>query len=368
MGAPLTAADHLVIAGRYCSPDDEGVLLLTFDPSEGVLSPVAGVSGIENPSWVQAHPSEPWLFAVAEVGDERGGGGVAALRVDLTPSPRITVVNRDDSGGGAPCHIAIHPSGRWIVVANYLSGTVGTFPVAAGGGLDGRSDHRTHEGKSVHPDRQQGPHAHSSLFSADGRFLMTADLGTDELVVYGFDSGTGQLKLTRKVSAGAGAGPRHMAFGSTEALLYVSNELDNSVSLYDRDRDTGSLDERLRESTLPIGDLVDNLPSEIVYTAATARCYVANRGHDTIASFAVHGDGTLDLLGHASSGGEWPRHFAVDPTGRWMLVAHEHSGWISVLPLEDGKPGIGPEVNRFELPGASCVQFTALADTARSSS
>jgi 6-phosphogluconolactonase len=272
-------------------------------------------------------------------------------------------VNSHDSGGGAPCHISVHPAGRWIVVANYLSGTVAAFPIAADGSLDSRSDHRVHEGRSIHPDRQQGPHAHSSLFSAEGRYLMTTDLGTDEIVVYGFDARTGQLNLVRKVPARSGSGPRHMAFGPSDALLYVSNELDNSVSLYERDRVSGSLHERLRESTLPAGDLVDNLPSEIAYTAATARCYVANRGHDTIASFAVDGDGTLRLLGHAPSGGLWPRHFAVDPTGRWMLVAHEHSGWISVLPLDKGEPGIGPEVHRFELPGASCVQFTAVAGT-----
>jgi 6-phosphogluconolactonase len=350
-----TGNEELVVIGGYAAPDEPGVRVATFDTGTGSIQVVSEISGIENPSYLVAHPRYPWIYAVSEVDDE---GAVVAIGLDRAP-PVMALGGGQPSGGGLPCHLELAPSGRYLIVSNYGTGSVEVVTVEDDGSLGAVTDRQQHEGRGARPDRQEGPHAHASTFTPDGTHVLVNDLGTDQVVVYRFDHDRGVLQRERAVEVAPGAGPRHLVFHPAGHLLYVVNELASTVTTYGYNGD-GMVTEAVADvSTRPAGieaGTPENTPAAIAYVAANQRVYASNRGDDTIAAFDVDDDGTLRLAGIASSGGHWPRDFAIDPSGRWMLVAHQFGGTVTALGLS-GSAAVGPSVAEIAVPGASCVRF-----------
>ncbi|MCI0394617.1 MAG: lactonase family protein, partial [Chloroflexi bacterium] len=214
-------------------------------------------------------------------------------------------------------------------------------------------------GDSVHPQRQERPHAHSTIFAPDNRFVIVADLGMDELLVYAFDSSAGKLHPQVQTATRPGAGPRHMVFHPGGRRLYVANELDSTVTVYHYEPNDGGLREQQRVDTLPPG-APENAVADIHLSPAGGRVYVSNRGHDSIAVFDVAPDGRLARIAVAPCGGQWPRHFTLAPGGRFILVANQYSDELVALPLLAGPEAIGPPVARAAVRQPSCVQFVEL--------
>ena len=240
---------QLIFVGSYAEADQPGIHVFGFDAGLGALQPRTTYGGIANPSFLILHPKISCLYSVSEV---TGDGSIYAFKF-YCQSGALEPINRQPSGGSAPCHLVLDESGNWLIVSNYLSGTVQVLPLADDGALGEPTHVVRHHGQGVHPERQEGPHAHSATFAPDGRFILVADLGIDQIVVYAFDAVKG--KLGEHASAPRALVPVHapLRFIQVGQHLYVVNELDNTISVYGYDAVNGELHERQSLTTLPHG-------------------------------------------------------------------------------------------------------------------
>jgi 6-phosphogluconolactonase len=314
-------------------------------------------AGIVNPSYVHVHPNGRWLYVVSETSIKKEGAPGAVWALLCTREPWcLEPINHQVSGGDLPCHLAIDAAGKWLLVSNYGSGTVGVLPILPDGSLGEMTDLVHHQGSGPNPERQESPHAHSATFTPDQRFVIVADLGMDALLVYGFDASMGRLRAHTRINARSGAGPRFKIFHPSGLHIYINHELDNTVVVYDYDRRTGRLRERQVVETLPPG-VTESAIAGIQISPAGDRLYVSNRGHDSISIFKIEADGSLVRLAIRPCGGRCPRHIAISPSGRHLLVANQESNEVVVLPVLDGVMALGAPISRINALGASCVHF-----------
>ena len=347
----------LFLASGYATAEQPGIRAFLLDESTGNLEDCGSYTGVNTPSFLVIHPNKQWMYTVSETGLSSHGalGEVWAFQIQQEPFV-LKPFNHQTSRGDWPCHLQFDRTGNWLMTTNYGSGNAALYPIHSDGSLGEMSDFVQHKGSGPNTARQEGPHAHSSIFTPDNRFAIIADLGTDQLVLYGFDQAHGKVNPYASVSTQPGAGPRHFVFHPNNKWFFVANELASTVAFYEYDDANGTLTEKQCLSTIP-SDSPENIVADIHLSADAKRLYVSNRGHNSIASFDVKHDGTLSLISIPACGGSWPRNFAISPTGRFMLIANQHSNEISVLPILDGKEALGTPVSRIEMIGVSCVQF-----------
>jgi len=345
---------HLIFTGGYAKAGQPGINAFLFDQASGALG---AFTEIANPSFILVHPNQRWLYAVSELGKNSDGmyGQVWALGFEREPFT-IKAMNHQTTRGDWPCHLRVDGTGRWLVATNYGTGDAALYPIDEDGSLGEMSDFVKHQGSGPNEDRQEGPHAHSSIFTPDNRFIIIADLGIDQLVIYEFDSSTGKLKSHAVAHSQPGAGPRHQVFHPNGQWLCVANELNSTVSLYEYDAVNGTLTEKQSISTIP-SDVPKNIVADIHLSDSGDRLYVSNRGHNSIAVYDVNEDGHLALVAMPSCGGNWPRNFALSPNGKFALVANQYSNEVSVLPMLGGDAALGEPIARVPVTGASCIQF-----------
>ncbi len=347
----------LIIAGGYAYAEQAGIQAFLFDPTSGELIPNGSFAGINNPTFLIVHPNQRWLYAVSEINHDSGGsfGEVWAFQIGDEPFS-IKPINRQSSRGDWPCHLRLDATGKWIVTTNYGTGSVAIYPLQKDGSLGEMTDFVEHHGSGPNTARQEGPHAHSSIFTPDNRFVIIADLGIDQLVIYQFDISEGKLHQHSSVKTRPAAGPRHLAFHSNGKWMYAANELDSTITLYDYDPAKGTLLERQSLSTIPSGS-PENIVADI-HLSANGQCvYVSNRGHNSIAVYDIGNDGALKLISIPGCGGNWPRNFALSPNGKFVLVANQYSNELCVLPIVKGLETFGAPLARANVSGASCIQF-----------
>lgn len=350
------ARSQIVFTGGYAAADQPGVRAFRYDPAAGTLSPLAEHDGIAAPSFLAAHPSGRWLYAVSEtgLGSHGSAGHVHALAVGRAGAGvSLRPINHQPSGGDWPCHLQLDPAGRWLMVTNYGTGSASLLPIGGDGSLGPAASRVQHSGQGARPDRQEGPHAHSSIFTPDGGYVIVADLGIDALVMYRLAGG--RLEAAGQTRTAPGAGPRHLAFHPNGRVLYAANELNGTLTAYDYA--AGRLTERQTLSTLP-ADPPENLVADLHLSAGGDRVYVSNRGHNSLAVFAADAHGALQRLALAPCGGDWPRNFALAPDGRFVLVANQRSSEVVSLPLRSSAGAeVGAPAGRAAVPDASCVVF-----------
>jgi 6-phosphogluconolactonase len=351
---------YQLYVGSYAAANAPGIHAFTFDTASGELTAGWSFTGIANPSFLALHPNGRWLYAVSETSQQSDGKGGEVWSLHLPdqvsdPQP----LNHQASGGDWPCHLVIDGTGRWLLVSNYGTGTVGVLPILANGALGEMADLVQHHGSGRDPKRQEGPHAHSTIFTPDNRFAIVADLGIDQLVIYAFDPSTGHLLRHGHVDTRPGAGPRHLAFHPNGQYLYVAHELDNTVGVYDYHAERGGLVERQIIETLPPG-APESLIADIHLAPTGDRLYVSNRGDDSVAVFAIMERGQLERIAISTCGGNWPRNFAIAPGGQFLLVANQYSNEVTALPVLDANEVLDKPRSSVAVPGAACVQFAAL--------
>jgi 6-phosphogluconolactonase len=301
----------------------EGISVFDFDPETGVLTPQGVAAGVANPSFLTLDESGRFLYAVNELSE----GGATAFSRD-PESGALTALNREDSHGADPCYVSLGGEGRFALVANYTGGTVAVLPIAADGRLGTATDMVRYEGSGPGP-QQDGAHAHMIASDPNGRYVLVTDLGTDQIYVYRLDTAAGKLVPnaagTPTVKGKPGAGPRHFAFAPDGRTLYVINELDSTLSVYRYDGERGALDPVQTVSTLPEGFAGENACAHVVVSPDGRFVYGSNRGHDSIAIWAVGEGGTVTSIGHEPTQGKTPRGSALDPSGEWLVVANQDS-------------------------------------------
>ena len=358
------AGDARVYVGTYTSDGtSQGIYRLRLDLATGALRAEGEPTESVSPSFLALHPDGRFLYAVNETGDRAAdpAGGVSAYAVDPA-SGALTLLNRQPSGGPAPCHLSLDRTGRHLLVANYWGGSVSVFPVHADGSLGPASAFVQHTGGTRDPGRDPGPHAHAVHVDPTNRFALVADLGRDELLVYRFDAERGTLAPHEPASVplGEGSGPRHFAFDRDGRHAFVLGELSSTVTVLSFDPARGTATPLQTVSTLPGGFAGRNTTAEVVVSPDGRFLYASNRGHDSIAIFAVDpATRRLAARGHRSTRGQRPRNFALDPTGRWLLAANQDSGTIAVFRIDPASGALEPVGEPFATPRPVCLRMVA---------
>ena len=345
----------MVYVGTYASAKDPGIYAFRMDPATGALTAAGSVSGVANPSFLAVHPDRRHLYAACEA----GAGAVAAFSIDPeTGLPAL--LNQEPSTGNGPCHVSVDPAGKNVLVAHYGNGSVAVLPIRADGRVAPATATVQHAGSGANKQRQEGPHAHSINVDTAGRFAVAADLGLDKLLVYRFDASKGTLAPNDPPAASTapGAGPRHFAFHPSGRFAYAIHEMNSTLSAYAYDAQRGVLTELNTLTTLPAGFSGNNSTAEVLVHPSGKFVYGSNRGHDSIAIFAVDpGTGRLQSVGHQPTQGKTPRNFGVDPTGNFLIAANQDTNNLVVFRIDTGTGRLTPTGHTAEVPKPVCVRF-----------
>lgn len=359
--AAASAGEQLVYFGTYTGAKSKGIYVSRFDPANGRLSVPELAAEKTNPSFLAVHPGAHYLYAVGETDDGQGKGhGVVSAFAIEAETGKLALLNQQSSGGGGPCHLAVDAKGKCVLTANYGSGSVAALPIRPDGSLDAPTTTLQHAGSSVNPQRQAGPHAHFICPSPDNRFALACDLGLDRVIAYQLDSQIAKLTPAKSgfVTVAPGAGPRHLAFSPDGSFVYVINEMISSVTAFRYETTTAAMIELQTISTLPEDSDTTSYCAEIALHPTGKFLYGSNRGHDSIAVFAVdRTTGKLTSLEYPSTQGKTPRHFAIDPTGRWLLAENQGSNSVVVFSIDPATGRLKPTGQTVAVGSPVCVVF-----------
>lgn len=352
---------NLVYVGTYTRDGgSEGIYVFRRDPETGRLTRLFTVPD-RDPSFLAFDPARRYLFAVNEHREHagEGHGHVASYAIDQDIG-NLRLLSRQTTHGGEPCHLVTDPTGRFLFVANHEHGSVAVLPIGPDGQLAPASDLRQHTGSGPGPT-QQGPHAHFVTFDPAGERLLVTDKGIDKVMVYRLDAADGALHPHDPPFAALhpGAAPRHLAFHPNGRFAYVNGEADMTVTAFRYDPARGAFDALHHLSTLPPGATGQRFSTAQILVHPSGRfVYVSNRGHDTIAGFAIdQATGHLTAIGHTPTGGKTPRNFAIDPTGTFLYAANQGSDTIVQFRVDAETGALAPTGDLTEVGAPVCILF-----------
>ena len=360
----MTQSQHtFLFVGTYTRTTSEGIYVYRMDNSTGVLERVAVTGGSKNPTFLALSPDNSHLYAVAEINEHCGRPTGAVYSYSVSPdSGDLAYVNQQSTGGPGPCHLTVDATGAHVIVANYQGGSICVLPIQTDGSLGEMSEFIQHEGSSVIPHRQREPHAHSVNLDPNNRFIYAPDLGMDKIMIYQLDLDSGNLLANKPafVQVAPGAGPRHFAFHPDGTRAYVLNEIGNTVTAFNWDPESGSLEEFQTVTTLPADFLETSHTADLHIHPNGRFLYGSNRGHDSIAIFEIDPDtGGLTPRGWASTQGRTPRNIAIDPSGQFMLAENQDSDSIFTFRINDETGMLITTGSVTEVPMPVCIKFLA---------
>lgn len=351
------SSEYYLFVGTYTDGDSEGIYLYKFNADDGSVNSVGVTGGVENPSYLTISPDHSNLYAVNELADS-AEASVSTFAFDKE-TEELTFLNKQSSLGGAPCYVSIDDSGQAVFAGNYLGGSVSMFPVRDDGSLGEAAVNIQHEGSSVNLDRQASPHVHCTYLSPDNNHLLVADLGTDKVSGYAFDSQNIDLQQEPSFTfqTEAGAGPRHLTFHPDGEFAYLVNELDGSVVAFESQAD--SLREIQTISTLPEGYTGAVSGADIHVSPDGKFLYASNREDlNNIVIYAIDEEnGTLEKVGQHSSGGVHPRNFTIDPSGNFLLVANRNTDNIVFFERDKDDGSLTPTGNEINVSQPVCLKM-----------
>ena len=327
--ADAPSEQFFVYFGTFTGGKSQGIYVSRFNAATGKLSAPTLAAQSANPAFLAPAPDHRFLFAVNESGHFHGraSGAVSAFKLDASTG-KLDFLNQQPSGGTGPCHITVDPSGKYVLVANYESGSVAVFPVETNGLLDPASSVIQHHGSSINRERQAGPHAHCVAVNAANHRVFVCDLGLDKVMIYRLNETIGTLTPdeTPWVGLKPGSGPRHITFSPDGRFAYVISEMGGTLTVFVDNPEHGALNEIQTVSTLPEDFHGKNTAAEVALLPSGKFIYASNRGDDSIAVFAVdEASGRLNFVERQSSHGKFPRCFAIDPTGQYLIAANQNS-------------------------------------------
>jgi len=355
------AGESLVYFGTYTGANSRGIYVSWFNSTTGKLSAPELAAELVNPTFLAISPDQKYLYAVSEVDqiDGKSTGAVDAFALDARTG-KLTPLNRQLSGGSGPCQIAVDATSKCLLVANYGGGSIAALPVHADGSLGEATTILQHTGSSVNTNRQAGPHAHFISSSPDNRFTLDCDLGLDKISVNQLDAPAARLTPNEPPFAAVtpGSGPRHLVFSADARFVYVVNEMAGTITVFSYAPANAAMTGLQTVSTLPGDFNGNNTCAEIALHPNGKFLYASNRGHDSIAVFAVNQQtGRLNFVEHQSTQGRTPRHFAIDPTGRWLLAENQNSDSVVVFALDPETGKLKPAGQTLSLGAPVCAVF-----------
>jgi 6-phosphogluconolactonase (cycloisomerase 2 family) len=365
---PQPATYSYAYVGTY-TPNGGGIYLFRVDRASGALTQLQVFDDIRNPSWLAFNPTQTRLYAVSEIDNFQGtrSGAVVSYAIDRE-SLQIKRLGAVSSAGTTPTYASVHPSDKFVFVANYGGGNVAVFPVGSDGALGEPSDVRPsvgprHRARAVDDPPGQfavsdhdSPHVHMVAPDPSGQFVIANDAGLDLTLVWRFDAQAGRLLPADVpvVAAPSGSAPRHFVFHPNGRIFYNLYEHDAKIAVYDYDAAKGGLRPKQLVSTLPPKFSGSNLSSEILVTADGRFVYAANRLHNTVAIFAVAADGQLRMITEAWVHADYPRCLTIDPSGEFLYSCNQKGDSITSFRISSGTGGL-QFTGRFEPVGSPAV-------------
>ena len=338
----------LAYVGSYSSPqgpegshgNGQGIYLFQMNPETGALSPREVFPNAANPSWLAFDPTGTHLYAANETAD----GSVSAYSIDHA-NGHLTLLKTVTSQGAGPAHLSVHPSGKYVLVANYAGGTVAVLPILSRGELGVATDVKRDQGPVGPAHAASAPpgsfaisghdsvHAHMIQADPSGRFVLAADLALDRILIWKFDAARGTLAANDPpwVALPPGDGPRHFAFHPNGRWMYSLQEEASTLVTFDYAAARGRLTPRQTVSSLPKSFAGTNFTSEVRVSPDARFVYAANRLHDSIAWFSIGDTGGLTCAGEEWTRGDYPRSFTIDPTGGFLYTCNQRSDAIAAF-------------------------------------
>jgi 6-phosphogluconolactonase len=364
-------SSYLMYVGTYTGSHSKGIYAYRFDAATGQATPLGLVAETANPSFLAIDPTQRFLYAANEISDYRslaegdqkiGGnktGAISAFAIDRK-SGKLTLLNQVTSHGAGPCYVSVDQAGKYVLAANYGGGNVAVFPVLKDGRLGEAASVIEHTGPTVDP---LGAEPHQIDLSGDNRFAIASYLGLDKVVVYRFDPARGMLAASdHSVSQlPMVARPRHFAFDPNYKFLYLLEEAASKIDGFSYDAASGSLRQIAAVSTLPQGFEGDNTTAEIKVHPGGKFLYSSNRGHDSIAAFAIdQATGMPRFLEAIPSGGKKPRNFEIAPGGSYLVVANQNSNNIVIFKIDLETGHLAPTGQVLEVASPACIKFAKI--------
>ena len=353
-----TSKDFYLFAGTYTKTDSKGIYVYKFNADSGVTTLVSSTDSSANPSYIA--PYGNFLYAVNETG--RGNSGsVQAFSFDKK-NGRLTLLNKQSSGGDDPCYLSVTDNGKWVAAGNYSGGNFSIFPVSNDGSLMPAVQVINHTGSGPRKDRQAKPHVHSTIFSPDNNYLLVTDLGIDKIMVYKFDKNNQKpvsVKPFSETNITAGGGPRHITFSKDGKHIYLVRELDGMANVFEFT--DGTLKQIQEISLHPEGKREKMDGAEIVLSPDNKFLYISTRGNEnSLSIFSVDNKTKkLSSIGYQPVGGKNPRNFIIDPTGKYLLVANQDSDNILFF-KRDKETGLLKKTDQeVSLPMPVCLKLVS---------
>ncbi|HNR42084.1 MAG TPA: lactonase family protein [Bacteroidales bacterium] len=339
-------------AGKYAGQGEKGLLVLDVDFARGTIAAISENDAGINPSYFCISRKNSMLYAINEVGRFNGqrSGSVTTLKLDIKKGTAEKITDLAVPTGG-PCYVSLSPGEDYLLIANYGSGSVAVVRLDAGGVPSEVSDtiiFRGPEGTRSHP--------HMIAPGPEGKKIYLTDLGLDRIAIYDLDKASGKLKNTGYAQLAKGAGPRHFAFGKDGSKMYVVNELNSTLTVFDVAKN-GNLTEIQTLSALPPEFTGKSYCGDIHVSNDGKFVYGSNRGDNSITTFKISADGRVSVAGFTPCGGEWPRNFVIDPSGKYILVGNQNSNNISVHKIDPVSGIPGPQISNFDTKSPVCLKF-----------
>ena len=360
VGQRAGASELLVFISAFAAGEEGAIHAYKLESDTGQLKLVHRTTDMEHPFFMALSPDDKFLYSIHAPGKFGGENHeqVAAYEV-VGQTGKLKLLNRQSALGSAACYLDVDATGKTVVVANYLTGSVASFPVGNNGSLGKASSFMQHKGSSIDPARQKSPHAHCIVVSPDNRFVLAADLGLDQILSYKLNSTTANLSPNRQpfVKTPPAAGPRHLTFHPNGRHVYVINELSNSVTMFRYDSGSGVLVKQQTISTLPKDFDGTSYCADLKITPNGRFLYGTNRGHDSIAAYRIGDDGRLTLLAIQPSLGKGPQNLAITPGGKLLLCANMPGKNVVLFRIDQQTGSLKRASKPISMPSPSCIMI-----------
>ncbi|MDF2926667.1 MAG: 3-carboxymuconate cyclase [Paenibacillaceae bacterium] len=348
----------VVFLGSYANAEELGIHACFFDEATGKLTVAAQIGGVKNPTFLDVDADNRILYSLAEETDQEGNRTGAAVSYRIHPETlQLEPISRERTTRGPACHLKLDATRQNLLTSSYQGGMAGISPVHEDGRIGPIAQEHQHSGASLLPVQSQA-RVHSVTLDRRNQFAVVCDLGLDKIVVYRLDADRHTLTLHGEAKVRPGSGPRHFAFHPHGPYGYVINELSSTITAFAYQENEGTLAEIQTVSTLPEHFRGENACAEIQVSPDGRFLYGSNRGHDSIAVFAVKDeDGTISPVDHVSTLGGHPRHFALSPDGRFLLAANRDGNNVVTFVRNPETGGLAFNGQQLELSQPVCVKF-----------
>jgi 6-phosphogluconolactonase len=355
----MASKKEMIYIGTFSERGSLGIYVYSFDRNTKQYDLRQTIISRESPSFIDLSPNGKFLYSVNRGGLEgkKEWGSVTSFAIDQI-SGKLSETKNQYSYGDSPCHVSVHPSGKFIFISHYRSGNFVVLPVDEAGEIGEPTANIQLEGKGTVMPVQGQPHTHSAVPSKDGKFLYVSDLGLDKILIYKFDETTGTVMPAKQpfVQTNPGAGPRHFAFNPEGNLAFSAEELSSSICSYKVNRKSGGLEVVQRLSALPKSFTGDNSCADIHTSADGNYVYISNRGYNGLAVFKVGKNGKMSNIGYPSTVGDWPRNFLPDPKRAFMWVGNRKSDEVNIFTIE--KDGTLTDTGgKLSVPAPVCIKY-----------